>query len=75
MLRAPRLAAIHDALDPNRGDPDAYVGMAEESGARRVLDIGCGTGVFALAPSRPTAVGSTSGAPVMQDAVTSAFTW
>ncbi|MYR41972.1 class I SAM-dependent methyltransferase [Streptomyces sp. SID5910] len=44
----PRLAAIHDALDPDRGDLDAYVRIAEQLGARRVLDIGCGTGVFAL---------------------------
>lgn len=44
----PRLAAVYDPLDPDRGDLDAYLGMAEEFGARRVLDIGCGTGVFAL---------------------------
>lgn len=44
----PRLAAIYDRLDPDRGDLDAYIGLAEEFGARRVLDIGCGTGVFAL---------------------------
>lgn len=44
----PRLAAIYDPLDPDRGDLDAYVRMAREFGARRVLDIGCGTGVFAL---------------------------
>ena len=44
----PRLAAIYDPLDPDRSDLDAYVGVAEELGARRVLDIGCGTGVFAL---------------------------
>ncbi|MFF1837711.1 class I SAM-dependent methyltransferase [Streptomyces sp. NPDC058231] len=44
----PRLAAIYDPLDPDRSDLDAYVRMAEEFGARRVLDIGCGTGVFAL---------------------------
>lgn len=47
-FRHPRLAAVYDALDPDRGDLDAYVRMAEEFGARRVLDIGCGTGVFAL---------------------------
>ncbi|MFI6936544.1 class I SAM-dependent methyltransferase [Streptomyces sp. NPDC050287] len=44
----PRLASIYDALDPDRGDLDAYVRMTEEFGARRVLDIGCGTGVLAL---------------------------
>ncbi|MFD4789994.1 class I SAM-dependent methyltransferase [Streptomyces sp. NPDC058459] len=43
-----RLAALYDPLDPDRSDLDAYLRMAEESGARRVLDIGCGTGVFAL---------------------------
>ncbi|MFF2747370.1 class I SAM-dependent methyltransferase [Kitasatospora sp. NPDC058048] len=44
----PRLAAVYDPLDPDRGDLDAYLGMVREFGARRVLDIGCGTGVFAL---------------------------
>jgi SAM-dependent methyltransferase len=44
----PRLAAIYDPLDPDRSDLDAYLGMVDEFGARTVLDIGCGTGVFAL---------------------------
>ncbi|WAU81892.1 class I SAM-dependent methyltransferase [Streptomyces sp. Qhu-G9] len=44
----PRLAAIYDPLDPDRSDLDAYVRMVEEFEARRVLDIGCGTGVLAL---------------------------
>jgi SAM-dependent methyltransferase len=44
----PRLAAIYDALDPDRSDLDAYLAMIEEFGARSVLDLGCGTGVFAL---------------------------
>jgi SAM-dependent methyltransferase len=44
----PRLAAIYDPLDPDRRDLDAYLQMAQDFGARRVLDIGCGTGVFAL---------------------------
>ncbi|AQS71753.1 bifunctional 2-polyprenyl-6-hydroxyphenol methylase/3-demethylubiquinol 3-O-methyltransferase UbiG [Streptomyces pactum] len=51
-FRHPRLAAVYDALDPDRGDLDAYVRMAGEFGASRVLDIGCGTGVFALLPAR-----------------------
>ncbi|SFO14674.1 Methyltransferase domain-containing protein [Streptomyces sp. cf124] len=44
----PRLARLYDPLDPDRGDLDAYLLLAEEFGARKVLDIGCGTGVFAL---------------------------
>jgi SAM-dependent methyltransferase len=43
-----RLAAIYDALEPARADLEAYAAMVEEFGARRVLDVGCGTGVFAL---------------------------
>jgi 2-polyprenyl-3-methyl-5-hydroxy-6-metoxy-1,4-benzoquinol methylase len=44
----PRLAAIYDALDPDRSDLDPYLAMIAEFGARSVLDLGCGTGVFAL---------------------------
>ncbi|WP_328346757.1 class I SAM-dependent methyltransferase [Streptomyces violaceus] len=47
-FRHPRLAAVYDPLDPDRGDLDPYLRMTEEFGARQVLDIGCGTGVFAL---------------------------
>jgi len=47
-FRDPRLAAIYDRLDPDRSDLDAYLRLAEELGARHVLDLGCGTGVFAL---------------------------
>jgi SAM-dependent methyltransferase len=44
----PRLAAIYDALEADRSDLDLYVGIAEELGARSVLDVGCGTGTFAV---------------------------
>lgn len=44
----PRLAALYDPLDPDRSDLDAYAALADELGARTVLDIGCGTGVFAI---------------------------
>jgi SAM-dependent methyltransferase len=49
VFEQPRLAAIYDALDPDRGDLDAYLSIARELGARSVLDIGCGTGTFACA--------------------------
>ncbi|QOR72800.1 class I SAM-dependent methyltransferase [Ruania alkalisoli] len=42
-----RLAAVYDALDPDRSDLDLYVDIAEELGARSVLDVGCGTGTLA----------------------------
>ncbi|MFF8467167.1 class I SAM-dependent methyltransferase [Streptomyces griseus] len=44
----PRLAAVYDQLDPDRSDLDVYLRRAQELRARQVLDIGCGTGVFAL---------------------------
>ena len=46
--RDPHLAAIYDVLDADRRDLDHYVSILTELGARRVLDIGCGTGVLAL---------------------------
>ena len=47
-LDEPRLASIYDALDPDRADLDPYLAMLESFGARSVLDLGCGTGVFVL---------------------------
>jgi SAM-dependent methyltransferase len=44
----PRLVTIYDAVEPDRTDLDAYTEIAAELGARRLLDVGCGTGVFAL---------------------------
>lgn len=48
LFEHPRLAAVYDALEADRGDLDAYLAMADELGARSVLDVGCGTGVLAL---------------------------
>ncbi|TDC07763.1 class I SAM-dependent methyltransferase [Nonomuraea longispora] len=44
----PRLATIYDDLDSDRSDLDVYAAIAGELGARSVLDVGCGTGTFAL---------------------------
>jgi len=44
----PRLAALYDPLDPDRSDLDVYAGIVNDLGATRVLDVGCGTGCFAL---------------------------
>ncbi len=45
----PRLAAVYDALDADRSDLEVYERIVvDELGARSALDIGCGTGTFAL---------------------------
>lgn len=44
----PRLVGIYDALDADRRDLDVYADVAQDLGARQVLDVGCGTGTFAL---------------------------
>ena len=46
LFEVPRLAAIYDVFDSDRGDLEVYAAMAEEFGARSVLDIGCGTGTL-----------------------------
>ncbi|MEW1959298.1 class I SAM-dependent methyltransferase [Kineococcus sp. NPDC059986] len=44
----PRLAVVYDAFeDPHRPDLDPYAARALRPGVRRVLDVGCGTGVLA----------------------------
>jgi len=44
----PRLAPVYDAFDGDRDDLAAYLGIAGELGAERVLDVGCGTGCLAV---------------------------
>lgn len=55
----PRLAPIYDVFDGDRDDLAAYLGIADELGSDRVLDVGCGTGCLAvlLADSGRTVVG------------------
>jgi SAM-dependent methyltransferase len=48
LFEHPRLAAIYDALEPDRSDLEVYAAIADELGARHVLDVGCGTGTFCL---------------------------
>lgn len=43
----PQLAAIYDAFEAPRDDIDSYLSIAVELGAESVIDLGCGTGVFA----------------------------
>ena len=44
----PRLAPLYDVFDDDRSDLDVYAAIVEELGARSVLDVGCGTGSFAV---------------------------
>ena len=55
----PRLASVYDAFDGGREDLDFYLALADEVGARTVVDVGCGTGSLAvrLAASGRTVVG------------------
>ncbi|MGH3411784.1 MAG: class I SAM-dependent methyltransferase [Marmoricola sp.] len=43
-----RLAPLYDAFDDDRSDLHVYCGILAELGARRVLDVGCGTGSLAV---------------------------
>jgi len=54
-----RLAAIYDAFEGDRDDLTAYLNIADELSAERVLDVDCGTGCLAilLAESGRTVVG------------------
>ncbi|MCA3222540.1 MAG: class I SAM-dependent methyltransferase [Burkholderiales bacterium] len=48
----PRLASLYDALEGDRPDLDFYAALVERYRARRVLDVGCGTGTFACLLAR-----------------------
>jgi SAM-dependent methyltransferase len=44
----PRLAPVYDFFDGQRDDLIAYLNIADELHAARVLDVGCGTGCLAV---------------------------
>jgi SAM-dependent methyltransferase len=44
----PRQAVLYDVFDNDRGDLEAYERIADEVGARHVVDVGCGTGSLAV---------------------------
>lgn len=44
----PRLARVYDTFDGPREDLAAYVAICDELNARRVVDLGCGTGSLAV---------------------------
>lgn len=44
----PRLAPLYDLFDADRSDLHVYLTLVRELGAHRVLDVGCGTGSFAV---------------------------
>jgi SAM-dependent methyltransferase len=44
----PRQAVLYDVFNNDRSDLDAYVTIADEVGAHRVVDLGCGTGSLAV---------------------------
>jgi ubiquinone/menaquinone biosynthesis C-methylase UbiE len=45
----PRVAALYDLFDSDRSDLLAYLAIADELGSASALDLGCGTGTFAIA--------------------------
>ena len=44
----PELVEVYDIENAGRWDHDFYLALAEELGVGSVLDVGCGTGVFAI---------------------------
>lgn len=44
----PRLAAVYNAFDPDRSDLPPYIKIIDDLHAKKVVDLGCGTGALPL---------------------------
>lgn len=53
MASDPRLIALYDDDNPDGPDHDHARALAEELGARTIVDLGCGTGQLAVSLARP----------------------
>lgn len=49
----PRVVAEYDLLNPDGPDHDWFRALADEIGATRVADLGCGTGILTVTLARP----------------------
>ncbi|WP_284251651.1 class I SAM-dependent methyltransferase [Litorihabitans aurantiacus] len=49
----PRLVDLYDLDNPDGPDHDHYRALADEIDARRILDLGCGTGMLTVSFARP----------------------
>lgn len=49
----PRLVALYDRDNPRGPDTDFYLQLAERLAARRIIDLGCGTGLLTCELVRP----------------------
>ena len=50
----PRLAVLYDIDNPSGADHDFFRGFADDVGARRIIDLGCGTGILTVTSPQRT---------------------